>query len=215
MPPRSRPSLVNNPVQTRSRATHEAIVRAFRQQLATTPFDQINMADLARRADVSVGGLYARFSGKDALLLIVADEILDEARAAIDEALQQVEARDGSLADLCEAYVRTTVGEFRRHRRALQQVQRGARGDGAAALAERVRELNEFVHERFRTLAWARRGEIRRRGQRAAIEIGLFIASAAAREAILAENWATYDVTPDDATLIREITASLVSYLTT
>ena len=45
MPSRKTPRLINRPVQQRSRDTHDAIVLAFRQALATTPYDQITVAE--------------------------------------------------------------------------------------------------------------------------------------------------------------------------
>jgi hypothetical protein len=104
--------------------------------------------------------------------------------------------------------------EFRRHGRVLQLAVRAATGDVAAAIGERVNAFNEIVHGEFRTRAWARRKEIRHRSPRAAIEIALFIGSATAREAVNGANWRSYAVQPDDATIARELTASLLAYLT-
>lgn len=54
--------------QARSRATEERILAAAETLLADCSFDEISVAGVASVADVSVGGFYARFQGKDALL---------------------------------------------------------------------------------------------------------------------------------------------------
>jgi AcrR family transcriptional regulator len=56
------------PVQERSRATQRKILDAAERLLRTRRFDEIAMTDLAREAEVSIGGLYARFGAKEELL---------------------------------------------------------------------------------------------------------------------------------------------------
>jgi AcrR family transcriptional regulator len=214
-PPARKPSrLINRPKQQRSRDTHDAIVAAFRQALATTPYHEITVGQVASEASTSVGGFYARFSSKEALLLPLMEDMIAEFQTKLVNALDEVDRRHGKLADITGTYVRTMLTEFRKHGRVLQQVVRGATGDVAAAIAERVHAFNEIAHEEFRTRAWARRKEIRHRSPRAAIEMALFIGSAAAREAVNGANWRSYAIQPDDAAIAREITASLLAYLT-
>lgn len=206
--------LINKPTQRRSQETQDGIIRAFRQSLATTSYDAIAISDLARRAGISVGGFYARFSSKDALLLPLIEDTIAEFRAKLSAALDEADRADGGLASIASAYVNVMVSEFRRHGPVLQQVARNARGDVATAVAERVFAFNEFSHGRFRELAWARRVEIKRKPQRSAIEVALFIASAAARDGVVDGNWRSYAIHPSDAVLIRDITATMVAYLT-
>jgi AcrR family transcriptional regulator len=205
--------LINRPTQQRSRDTHDAIVDAFRRALAATPYNQITVADIAADASISVGGFYARFSSKEALLLPLIEDTIDEFQAKLTAALDEADRKNGYLADVAAAYVRTMLGEFRQHGRVLQQVVRSASGEAAAAVAERINAFNEAAHGQFRDRAWARRKEIRHRSPRAAIEIALFIASAAAREAVNSGNWRSYTVQPDDSTIAREITTSFLAYL--
>ena len=214
MPSRKPPKLINRPTQQRSRDTHDALVLAFRQALATTPYDRITVADIASEASTSVGGFYARFSSKEALLLPLIEDMIAEFQAKLVTALDEADRKAGDLADIVGVYVRTMLTEFRKHGRVLQQVFRSATGDVAAVIGERVHVFNQAAHEEFRTRVWARRAEIHHRSPRTAIEIALFIGSATAREAVIAANWRSYTVQPDDATIAREITAALVAYLT-
>src|SRR5262249_9156472 len=63
----SRPRL-RPPVQARSQATLDRLVRAAEGLLAEKRFDEATVAEIARRADSSVGAFYARFPDKEAFL---------------------------------------------------------------------------------------------------------------------------------------------------
>ena len=55
-------------VQARSRATGERILEATEQLLETRSFEDLSIATIAAAIGMSVGGVYARFESKDALL---------------------------------------------------------------------------------------------------------------------------------------------------
>jgi len=213
MPSRKPPKLINRPTQQRSRDTHDAIVLAFRDALATTPYERITVADIAAEASTSVGGFYARFASKEALLLPLIEDMVAEFQAKLVAALDDADRKNGTLSDVVGIYVRTMLVEFRKHGRVIQQVFRNATGDVAAVIGERVHAFNQAAHEEFRTRVWARKKEIHHRSPRAAIEIALFMGSATAREAVNGGNWRSYTIQPDDATIAREVTAALLAYL--
>jgi AcrR family transcriptional regulator len=212
VPPRRTPSLVAAPQQQRSRATHDALLLAFRRLLRTKPFAEITVAEIAGAAEMSVGGFYARFAAKDALLVPLMDEILLEARQAVDATLDAPGVAT-SLARIIEAYVGAMIHAFREHRLTFQQIRQAASGETAVALMRSTHEFNVFAHDRFRTLALEHRASIRHRSPGQAIEMALFIGSAAAREAVLSENWKSYEIRPDDATLAAEISRAMRRYL--
>ncbi len=56
------------PRQRRSRKTLDRLVEACEGLLQEKPFEEISVADIARRGRSSVGAFYGRFKGKDALL---------------------------------------------------------------------------------------------------------------------------------------------------
>src|SRR6188768_3309741 len=107
-----RPALVTPAQQQRSRDTHDNIVSAFRALLTTEAFDKISVAQIAKRAGSSVGGVYARFASKDAMLLPVIDDVLDEITAALDATMDKVAGPDQSLASVISAYVEPMVAMF-------------------------------------------------------------------------------------------------------
>jgi len=210
--PRRKP-LVTPAQQRRSQDTHDNIVEAFRALLGTEDFDDISVAQIAKRAGSSVGGVYARFASKEALLLPVIDEILGESTSALDGSLDAI-PDDAPLAAVISGYVGPMIAMFRRHRTVLLQLMRAARGETARAVTERLHVFNMHAHQRFRALAWKHRGEITHPNPRAAIEFALFLGSAAGRESVLGANWRSYEIQPDDEHVARELTAAMVGYLT-
>lgn len=210
--PRRTPSLVATPQQQRSRATHDALLQAFRRLLRAKPFAEITVAEIAGAAEMSVGGFYARFAAKDALLVPLMEEILSEAKQSIDAALD-APGVGASLGRIIDAYVGVMISAFREHRLTFQQIRQAASGETAQALMRLTHEFNVFAHERFRTLALQHRASVRHRSPAQAIELALFIGSASAREAVLSENWKSYEVRPDDETLATEISRAMRRYL--
>jgi len=66
------------PRQARSRQSQERVLETFAAMLAKQSFEQITMADLARRADVAVTSIYARFEDKRALVLALHERHVEE-----------------------------------------------------------------------------------------------------------------------------------------
>lgn len=207
------PELITPAQQQRSRETHNAILAAFRELLSAKPFDQIAVVEIAERAGVSVGGVYARFAGKHALLVPLFEDILGVCTAALDRAMDDATQPGKTLEDVVLAYVTAMVTMFRRFRTPMIQVARAATGDAARAIGEGAHAFNMHAHERFRVAARAHRADISHPSPQAAIELALFFGSASAREGILSENWRSYEVKPDDVTLTREIAAAMLAFL--
>jgi len=212
VPPRRPSSLVAAPQQQRSRETHDALLQAFRRLLRTKAFAEIAVAEIAGAAGMSVGGFYARFAAKDALLVPLMEDILSEGRGAIDAALDAPGVA-ASLGRIIEAYVGVMIQAFREHRLVFQQIRQAATGETAVALMRLTHEFNVFAHDRFRTLALQHRASVKHRSPAQAIDMALFIGSASAREAVLSENWKSYEIRPDDATLAAEIARAMRRYL--
>jgi AcrR family transcriptional regulator len=199
-------------LQSRSRATFDALVRAGRELFAEREFDAVSVAEIAGRAGVSVGGFYARFTGKEALLDAIAERVLAEAAATLDRALAPRRMARAGLEDVVRAYVRTMVTQFRLHRSTIRMILRHAR-DGGPTRKAALRRFNDHVHGRLRALLDLRREEIAHPEPDLAINVGLFLVSAAAREGVLADALATYPIRVADERLVTELTRAYVAYL--
>lgn len=187
-------------------------MQAFRRLLRTKSLASISVAEIAAAAGTSVGGFYARFSAKEALLVPLAEEVMAEAKQAIDAAFDAPGVA-ASLPRIVDAYVGTVIRLFREHRSTLLHIRQAALGDTAVAIGRLVHDMNVYTHTRFRTLALEHRAAIRHRSPAQAVELALFIGSASAREAVLSENWKSYEIRPDDELLVAEISRAMRRYL--
>lgn len=206
------PSLTKPALQARSRSTSDAIVRAGLDLLREQDFERVSVATIARRAGVSVGGFYARFTGKEALVHALAIEVLADCTNSLDAALAARRIARTNAAGIVRAYVQTMIEKFREHRSTILMIMRHARaGDREHRAA--VRRFNDHVHGRLRELLHERRKQITHPHPDVAVNIGLFLVSAAAREAVLGDNLRAYPVQVTDAILVSELTTAYVAYL--
>jgi AcrR family transcriptional regulator len=76
---------VRAPKQARSQKTITRILKAFDALLEQKPLDRITVAEVARRARASIPSLYARFDGKEALLVAAHETFKEETIASMSE----------------------------------------------------------------------------------------------------------------------------------
>lgn len=199
-------------LQRRSQITADAILEAGRTLLRLRDFDDVSVAEVAQLAGVSVGGFYARFEGKDALLHALAADILMDCASALERALAPGRIGGASIERVVRAYVRVMVRKFREHRNALLQIMRHVRsGDPVHGLA--VRDFNDRVHGRLLTLLDERQSQMAHPNPEVAARFGLFLVSAGAREAVLSDSLRAVSKQVADETLIDELTRAYVAYL--
>jgi hypothetical protein len=104
------------------------------------------------------------------------------------------------------------VQKFEEHRVPLRSIRARAHG-GDATLARDVAAFNAHVHGRLRDTLRPLHGAIRHPDPEVAVEFGLFLVSAGAREAVLNDVLAGYTLNCDGARLVDELTASWLAYL--
>ncbi len=126
------------PMQARSRQTLEKVLKAATELFVDQGYDQTSIADISRRAGVSVGSIYKRFSDKRSILMA----IMDGYRVA----------REGQIAAMCapDRWVgRTAVEIVFFHVEIIFSVFR--RDAGILRLMERQRivdpDIYNLVHE--------------------------------------------------------------------
>ncbi len=131
------------PRQRRSRESLERVLQAGVELLGETDYDGFTLGELSRRANVSVGSIYARFGSKEELFAALQDVIqrrLQEEQAA---ALSAVTQTDPGAA--ITAAVEVLAGAMRRHgavlrvlmvRGAIDERTRDAGSRSASAVAE-------------------------------------------------------------------------------
>ena len=173
------------PKQDRSQRTTAKIRTAALEAFAEERFDVVSVSDLAKRAGVSVGGFYARFKNKDALLHALDECMLDEMLQSVRRAMDPDRLDGATLADVVEAYVRPMVRFFVRRRSVARQIVIRARTTQDAGFLERIQQFNAEAHGLFEARLLERRREIRCPDPETAIQFAIMMISAAAREAVL------------------------------
>jgi AcrR family transcriptional regulator len=203
---------VNPPQQARSRRTERAIAGALSALLREKPFADISVAEIARLANVSVGGFYARFASKEALLALVELDILERFNEGAAAALDPARFHGLGLEAITRTYAELLVTHFRTHRSEIVQILKYTRP--GSDTEERLRQFNVGVHDRMRALLLAHRQRIQGDDTMRTINLGLFFAGAACREAVLTRNLQVYPVEVSDQQLAGEIGAAFYRYLT-
>lgn len=171
--------------QDRARQTGARLVEVTRALLRDQDLDALSVAAIAGEAGVSVGGFYARFKNKDALLHALDAHLLDEMYAAVRRAMDPARLQGLDARAVVDAYLRTMLRMFGDNRSLVRQVALKARSSKDPGYHERAQAFNREAH----SLLCARLLE---RGVAAghpdpgqAIQFATLMVSATAREAVL------------------------------
>ena len=149
---------VKPPRQARSQKTLERILDAAEALILETGSAAFTVAEVARRGRSSIGSLYARFSGKDALLRSVFERFVEQAEATVTSALDATRWRDAPMTAIVEATVHFAVQVFTERRPLIAALMLRAVDDtDMLGLAER---LSATTAARLIALGGERRAEI-------------------------------------------------------
>ena len=213
--PVSTPRTARRAQQTRSRETEERILRALGELLAEKPLDRLSIAEIAARAQVSIGGFYARFASKeDALLVLSYDGYVTDmvARAAV--ILDPGRWRGAGVGPIAEAYFRMMIDGGQRYQAILRElVQRDRTAPETFLAQDSLERFKEGVTFPFRRLLLERAGEVTHPDPERAIAIGFSACSSALRETVLFGHMNPSMGPISDDELTRELTRMLCAYL--
>jgi len=206
--------IVRQPRQQRSHDLLARLIDASRALLDERDFESISIADIAKRAGVSVGVLYTRFPTKDHLLVHLASAFGEDTAAQMARTFADERVDGLSLAELAELYF-TTVGQaFTRHRRMLRSVTLLVRTTEHTELRAIVQRFNVAVHSRFAECALRHRRSIKHTDAERAIKFALLAASATLREMLLYEEPVSNLARGQAAKAGRDCARLFTSYLT-
>jgi AcrR family transcriptional regulator len=206
--------IVRQPRQQRSQDLLARLIDASRALLDERDFESISIADIAKRAGVSVGVLYTRFPTKDHLLVHLASAFGEDTAAQMARTFADERVDGLSLAELAELYF-TTVGQaFTRHRRMLRSVTLLVRTTEHTELRAIVQRFNVAVHSRFAECALRHRRSLKHTDAERAINFALLAASATLREMLLYEEPVSNLARGQAAKAGRECARLFTSYLT-
>ena len=153
------PTPVRQPKQNRSRASFEKVIAAARQLLEEREFESFTLADVVKLSGVSLGSIYARVAGKDDLLRVVQERVLEE--MAVDETiLLSLERWEGvPLSAMLPVLLDGVAETLRRNASTLRAFMHRAATDDVIRGAGRA--SGERVARMFQEVLLLRRDEIK------------------------------------------------------
>jgi AcrR family transcriptional regulator len=115
------------PQQARSRASLQKVLAAAEHVLAHHGIEEFTVGAVAEQAEMSVGAIYRRFSGKDQLLHAVKDQLLTQLETNVREALRTSEP---GLREIVGAFTQALARTFASHDRIFSELLDGQRAEG-------------------------------------------------------------------------------------
>jgi AcrR family transcriptional regulator len=206
------PASVRPPQQERSRASFERVLEAAQALIEDDGYQGFTVAEVSRRARVSIGSIYARVSSKDALFHAVHERVMAEIATA-DTGLAAPERwASASTSDLIRGAVRAIAAQFAGHARFLRvAMHRGAIDDHVAAVGSAASSREA---ELFAALLLTRRAEIVHADPELAVDVAYRMAYCTlARQVMYGPTFESQHRVGWDA-LVDELGDACVRYLT-
>ena len=199
------------PTQQRSRRSAERALDASLELLEENGFDGFTVADVSRRAGVSVGAIYARFGNKESLLRAVH-------RRAMDGMSREYIARtaaDGPAArylrDAVVDAVEIVAAIFDRHRDHLRAFMHlGAVDD---VISQRGSESSRELSRQFKAIVFEHRDEVGHADPDTAVDIAFRIAYCTFARQIMYGPEFESDLRVSWEELVPEVATACVAYL--
>lgn len=157
--------------QARSQETLERLLDAAEELVAERGFDNTTVSEIVRRANSSVGAMYARFNDKDALLVCLHERFCEQAVATAEMALDASRWEGYSIAEILSTTIPFLTHTYD-HRRGLIRAFI-ARCSCDARFAERAARVGVEISNRLVELLLARKDEIKHPDPRLAVEFGM------------------------------------------
>jgi AcrR family transcriptional regulator len=149
---------VRPPQQERSRASFERVLSASRTLLEEEGYQAFTLAEVSRRARVSIGSIYARVPSKDALFHAVHERVMQEIREAYTALAEPERWVSLSTRELIVAAIAEIAEQFRAHVKFRRVVMhRGAVDEHVAQVGSAAASRNA---ELFTALLLTRREDI-------------------------------------------------------
>jgi AcrR family transcriptional regulator len=201
------------PQQHRSRDTLERIYLATEALLEHRAFAEISVQEITQWAECSVGSFYARFGGKDALLPGLYERYDAALQQWVDTRMNTVNWPALGLRESCDALARLVVTMYGERPHLMRVMVLFAR-TYPERLSPELLARRQVLHERPIAILERFSDQITAPRPREAIQVGLFVISAAARDRLLFHNapQARSSAGPADA-LHHHLATMLYAYL--
>jgi AcrR family transcriptional regulator len=167
---------MNEPKQSRSEQTRERLLQAAEALILEKGLADASVPEIARRARSSVGGFYARFPDKDALLRALEERFFAEMLERVEQLADAGRWAEAGVATHVAACGEELVSVFRERRNLIAAfLHRATRNPEILAEALRFRAATQ---DRIAALLLPRSAELRHPEPRLAIHLGVQFAFA-------------------------------------
>ena len=203
---------VRPPRQVRSQETLDRILDTAEVLVAEKGFEDTHVADMARRAESSVGAFYARFRDKEGLLYALYERYLEQALATADEALDPDRWDGADIPEIFSSVARFLVSIYRERAGLIRAfVIRNHTDEDFRARQER---LSHTVSRKLAALLLVRAGAITHPDPARAAEFGLTLVFSTLESVLLfGELRSSALATMNDDELAAELTRAYLAYL--
>jgi AcrR family transcriptional regulator len=163
------PAGVRPPQQERSRASFERVLDAAQSLIEDGGYQGFTVAEVSRRARVSIGSIYARVPSKDALFHAVHERVMGEIAEAHTALAAPERWASSSTSELIRGAVREVAAQFSGHARFLRvAMHRGAVDEHVATVGSAASSREA---ELFTALLLTREAEIAHADPQLAVDV--------------------------------------------
>jgi AcrR family transcriptional regulator len=202
---------VSEPKQDRSERTQERLLRAAESLILEKGLADASVPEIARRAGSSVGGFYARFADKDALLRALEERFFGEMEERVARLADAGRWGDAPIATIAGACAAELVHVFRERRNLIAAFLHFSTRD-PELLADAIR-FRAATAERIAGLLLPRRQELRHPEPRLAIDLGVQFAFALMLQLVIVGDVHAGGRTLRDGELVDEIARNFLAYI--
>jgi AcrR family transcriptional regulator len=206
------------PQQERSRESLRRLLKAAAEVLGQHGLAGATIPRIAAHAALTPGAVYRRFRNKDVLLETMILQILEDQNRYIRQSITTTMAAEIPAAILAGQVISTLLISYRRNAGLLRAIRQFAQGREATSFWQKATKLEVRTVEYVVDLLVASKGKICHSEPKAAVGLSVAMIVGALWELVVyppnARVWKGL-VPASDKELQRELTRSLLSYLTT
>jgi len=202
---------VTEPKQLRSEHTQERLLRAAEKLILEKGLADASVPEIARRAGSSVGGFYARFPDKDALLRALEERFFAEMLTRVAKLADAGRWGDAPIALIASACAGELVAVFRERRNLIAAFLHTSTRD-PELLADAIR-FRAQTAERIASLLLPRASELRHPDPRLGIDLGVQFAFALMLQLVVVGDVRAGGRVLSDRELQAEIERNFLAYI--
>jgi AcrR family transcriptional regulator len=203
---------VRPPKQTRSKETLDRIAQAALELMEEGGVEAATVGAIVARARSSIGSFYARFAGKDDLILFLQNQVWTDAQARWDVSLAEQDWDSLSLESVVEGVVALLFRSFRADFHQRRVLGRERREDSRGP--RKVFQFHQHILATVTPLLLAHKSQILHPDPEWAIRLGYRFAVGGIREILEMEETAgVVDGAASAESLIPEVARAWLAYL--